>query len=236
MKILKIACIGLLGVTLTACPGNKDDGPDDGPLGGGGEVGSVTLVFPENDKECTEGKIESDTQSTITFQWQAREGVDSYEVNIKNLDAGTSSETLVDTNEADISLQRGVPYEWFVASKVEGSEETANSETWRFYSQGLGSLNYAPFPAEAVHPLRGASIAAATTLNLQWKGSDVDSDIAEYEILFGTEAPPTSALATTTESSASATITSGQTYYWRVITKDGQGNTSRSDVFDFSVQ
>lgn len=234
MKILKITFAALLLITLTACPGSKDDGPGDGPLGG--DPGSVALVFPENNTECTEGKIESDTQSAITFQWQARENVDSYEVNIKNLEAGTSSKTVVNTNEADISLQRGVPYEWFVTSIVNGSEETANSETWRFYNQGSGTQNYAPFPAEAVHPLRGANVAAATTLDLQWKGSDVDNDISEYEVLFGTETVPTAALATTAESSANATIASGQTYYWRVVTKDGQGNTSRSDVFDFKVQ
>ncbi len=226
--------MALLLVTLTACPGSNDDGPDNGPLGG--DLGSVTLVFPENNKECTEGKIENDTQSTITFQWQAQENVDGYEVNIKNLKAGTSSKTVANTNEVDISLQRGIPYEWFVASKAEGSEETANSDTWRFYNQGAGTQNYAPFPAEAVNPLGGANVAAATTIDLQWKGSDVDNDIAEYEVLFGTETVPTTSLATTAESTTSASIASGQTYYWRVITKDGQGNTSRSEVFDFKVQ
>jgi len=162
--------------------------------------------------------------------------VDAYEVNIKNLAAGTSSKTEVSNNEADISLQRGVPYEWFVASKTEGSEEIAHSETWRFYCQGAGTQSYAPFPAEAVNPLRGASIASATTLDLQWKASDVDNDIAEYEVLFGTETNPTVSLGTATEATINASIASGQTYYWRVVTKDNKGNTSKSETFDFNVQ
>ncbi|MGB6152470.1 MAG: hypothetical protein WBG48_10795 [Pricia sp.] len=232
MKILKIIFATFLLVTLTACPGSNDDSP----LGGGGDPGSVALVFPENNKECTEGRIGSDTQSTITFQWEARSGVDSYEVNVKNLAAGTSIKTEVNTNEADISLLRGVPYEWFVTSKKEGSQETANSETWRFYNQGVGTQSYAPFPAEAVSPLRGASIVAATTLNLQWIASDVDGDITEYEVLFGTEATPTVSLGTATEATIPVTIASGRTYYWRVITKDGLGNTSRSEIFNFSIQ
>ena len=235
MRILKITCIAFLVVTLTACPGSKDDGMEDDSMGGG-DPGSVNLVFPENNTECSEGIVLNDTQTTIIFRWEALDNVDLYEINLTNLNSNITSKLDSDSNELAIVLDRGVPYEWFVASMAEGSEETANSATWRFFSQGLGTQNYAPFPAEAINPLRGASIAAATNIALQWNASDVDNDIADYEVLFGTETNPTNSLSNTPENTVNATIASGRTYYWRVITKDGQGNTSRSEIFDFQVQ
>ena len=233
MKELRISGLILLLMTLTACP-KPEGGDEDDPFGG--DPDGVSLVFPENNTECTEGRVENEEQSTITFRWEALENVDSYEVNIKNLVSGEASKTATDTNEADITLLRGVPYEWFIASKVDGSDRTANSETWRFYNQGAGTLNYAPFPAEVVSPLLGENVGAANSIALQWSGSDVDNDIAEYEVLFGTDANPTTSLGVTAEPTMDATVASGQTYYWRVMTKDAQGNTSRSSVFDFSVQ
>ena len=220
-------------MTLTACP-KPEGGDEDDPFGG--DLDGVSLVFPENNTECTEGRVENEEQSTITFRWEALENVDSYEVNIKNLVSGEASKTATDTNEADITLLRGVPYEWFIAPKVDASDRTAKSETWRFYNQGAGTLNYAPFPAEVVSPLLGENVGAANSIALQWSGSDVDNDIAEYEVLFGTDANPTTSLGVTAEPTMDATVASGQTYYWRVMTKDAQGNTSRSSVFDFSVQ
>ena len=224
--------ISVLMVTLTACPGGKDDPKPDET----GEPGSVNLVFPENNTECTEGVVINDTESTVIFQWQAAQNVDSYEVNLTNLETGSAGTANSDTNELGIVLDRGVPYEWFVISKKNGSNEAPKSATWRFYNQGPGVENYAPFPAEAVNPTSGQTVTTPGTISLEWRGSDVDNDIVEYEVLFGTDANPTAILGTTAQTTIEATIASGQTYYWRVITKDGAGNTSQSEVFEFQVQ
>ena len=132
MNILKITVVVLLLVTMTACPGGSDDGSDD-PLGGGGDPGSVNLVFPENNTECSEGIVLNDTQTTIIFRWEAREGIDLYEVNLTDLTTGNISKLDTDANELAIVLTRGVPYEWFVASMAQGSEKIANSETWPLF-------------------------------------------------------------------------------------------------------
>lgn len=235
MRIIKIVVSVLLMVLLTACPGSTDDGGAELPLPIG-DPGSATLVFPENNSECTEGTTVNDTQSTITFQWQASENTDSYEVNLKNLDTGDTQKTDVTTNEAPITLNANTPYEWFVVSKKNDSDVRPESAKWKFYNAGAGVLNYAPFPADAVNPQRGGSIAATTSVTLEWQGNDVDNDIAEFEVLFGTTAETSSNLGSTFQSTIRVDVVSGQTYYWRIITKDNADNTSQSEIFDFVVQ
>ena len=223
--ILKMTLISFL--LLTAC--KKDDGPDNM-----GDPGSAKLVFPENNSECTEGTIINNLESTITFQWEVSPNTDTYEINVRNLNSDVSQKTTIDINEAGMTLERNVPYEWFVVSKsADGT--TLESGKWRFYNAGDGVENYAPFPANAVNPTRGQTVGTAGTITLQWQGNDVDNDITEYEILFGTASDPTASLGTTAQNSIDTNIDSGQTYYWRVITKDSAGNTSQSDVFDFKV-
>ncbi|MEO9893383.1 hypothetical protein [Aurantibacter sp.] len=233
MRVVKLIMSLLLLVVLTACPGSKDDGSNSNPIG---DPGSVTLVFPENNSECTKGDAVNDLQSAITFMWEASQNADSYEVNIKNLENGDTQKTEVTTNESIITLKSNTPYEWFVVTRSNNSDAMPVSATWKFYNAGEGVTNYAPFPASVVSPRRGESVAAMTATTLEWQGSDVDNDIAEFEVLFGTVATPSTNIGATSQSSMSANVISGQTYYWQVITKDNVGNTSQSEVFDFKVQ
>ena len=208
--------------------GDEQQNPDD-PT-------AANLVFPENNTECIEGTVVNDLESSIKFQWEASSNTDTYDVNIRNLDLNVATTISANTNEVQVTLLQNTPYEWFVVSKVNEETTTAESEKWRFYNAGNGVENYAPFPAEAVSPTRGQTVSAAGTITLEWSGNDVDNDIEEFEVLFGTSKDPTISLATTSQSSTTVNINSGQTYYWRVITKDEAGNRSQSEVFDFKVQ
>ncbi|APQ17694.1 hypothetical protein [Maribacter hydrothermalis] len=227
-----ITVIGL--VALASCSGGKDD-PIDKP-NEGGDLGSVNLVFPENNSECTEGESVNDIESTVTFMWEEGTNVDSYEVTIRNLNTNNINTVNASTNEKAISLMKNTPYEWYVVSKAAGSDQSPSSAKWKFYNAGTGVENYAPFPAAAVNPTRGQTISSSSTVMLEWLATDVDNDIATYEVLFGTAAQPTVSLGTTTQSSISVTVSAGQTYYWLVKTIDIGGNSSKSEVFDFKVQ
>lgn len=232
---LKYGIFVFVILLIAACGGGDDNNPnpdpDPDPVA---SPSAATLVFPDNNEECNEGVVINDTQSTVTFEWTASQNTDSYEVNLRNLNSNTNSTTNSNTNSAGITLERGVPYEWFVVSKANGTNATATSSTWKFYNQGPGVENYAPFPAEAIYPARGAAIANSATVQLEWSGSDVDNDISEYDVFFGTETDPTNLLGTTADTIIEATITTG-VYYWRVISKDSQGNSSESEIFEFSV-
>ena len=233
MRIVKSTIALLLVILMTACPGSKDDGPD---LDEMGDPGSVSLVFPDNNSECTEGATVNDMQSAITFQWQASENADSYEVNVKNLDNGETQKTESLTNESTITLSSNTPYEWFVITKSDNSETAPESATWKFYNAGEGVVNYAPFPAEAFYPQRGGTISANTSVALEWKGDDVDNDITEFEVFFGTEATASTSMGVSSENTMIVNIASGKSYYWQVKTVDGTGNTSISEIFDFKVE
>lgn len=232
---LKYGFFVLVIIFIAACGGSDsndpDPDPDPDPIAA---PLAATLVFPDNNTECNEGVVVNETQSTVTFDWNASQNTDSYEVNLRNLNTNTSSKTNSNTNSADITLERGVPYEWFVVSKANGTNETASSSIWKFYNQGPGVENYAPFPAEALNPGRGEAINNSGTVQLEWSGSDVDNDITEYDVLFGTDSDPSALLGTTPDSFIDATIATG-VYYWRVISKDSQGNSSESEIFEFSV-
>lgn len=224
---------------IISCGGGGDDGPTTPtpptPPDAVTPPGISTLIFPDDDEECTEGEILNDTQSSVTFEWNASTNTDSYEINLTNLNTDATARIISSTNSTPITLLRGIPYEWFVISKASGTVETAQSVTWRFYNAGEGVSNYAPFPATAVAPARGLSVTSTGSIALEWSGSDVDNDITEYEVFFGINTLPATSIGITTETSISAEVIAGTTYYWRVITKDSGNNTSSSEIFEFKT-
>lgn len=197
---------------------------------------AATLIFPDNNTECNEGEIISETQSRVLFQWNASQNTDSYQVNLRNLNNNSIALTNSNTNEAEITLLRGVPYEWFVVSRANGSSETANSAVWRFFNAGPGIANYAPFPAVAIAPTRGATIPATVSVTLQWSGTDIDEDISTYNLYFGTENPPELLEEGLTDTAFEVGVASGQTYFWQVETVDSAGNRTQSELFNFQVE
>lgn len=235
MKIVyKIALVSSLFIM--SCGGGDDSPAPTPPQQMVPDPKATTLIFPGDNTECNEGTVIDDAKSRVNFQWNAAEDADSYIISIRNISTNQTSTTSVNTEQVEITIDRGTPYEWFVTSKATGTNVTADSPKFKFYNQGPGIENYAPFPAEAINPTRGADVTDSNgTVNLQWKGTDIDDDISEYEVFFGTAETPTESLGTTTEDNIDATVTVGTIYYWSVIISDAHGNTSQSEVFEFKV-
>ncbi|MGB5189719.1 hypothetical protein [Robiginitalea sp.] len=225
-------------ILLLSCGGGSDgNGEDDGgnpdPIPA---PSATTLIFPDNNEECTEGEVINPTQSRVVFEWNDSQNTDSYQVSLRNLNTGATALTSSTESTAPIILLRGVPYEWFVVSRANGTTETATSPTWRFYNAGPGISNYAPFPAQAIAPTRGATLSATFSVDLEWSGSDVDDDISSYTVSFGTENPPPVLESGITGTSLQADVQSGNTYFWQVATEDTAGNITSSEVFVFRVE
>ena len=243
-KFYAISMLFLFLLSLGACSssGGDDDTSPPPPTGGGDDDPVVvpdplaaTLVFPEDDTECNEGTAINDEESTVTFQWNESQNTDSYSVTITNLNTGNSFNTVANTNEASITILRGTPYEWLVTSRANGTNETAQSATFRFYNEGPGVENYAPFPAEAINPTRGITLPSSTTsVTLEWSASDIDEDIIVYEVFFGPQDSIASQGATT-DTTMELSVQSGNIYEWSIIVKDSQDNTSTSETFLFQV-
>ena len=197
---------------------------------------SATLIFPDNNEECTQGVEFSPTQSTVTFTWTAGSNTDSYDLVLKNLNTNVISNHAAGTSQLAITILKATPYSWYVKSKSNETSETAQSATWKFYNAGDGEDTYPPFPAGLIAPAMGANLTGVSNVTLEWSGSDVDGDIVGYDVLFDTSTSPTTALGGTgTETTREAAVTGGNIYYWRVITTDAEGNNSESEIFEFRV-
>lgn len=219
-------------ILLFGC-GGSDDGPVEPIIV---PPKAANLSAPANDEVCLNGRSVNDAQSEVNFIWGAAGNTDSYDLVLKNLKTGQSNTYTTALETQNITLNKGEPYSWYVVSKSDKSNETAQSATWKFYLAGDGMVSYAPFPAGSMVPEMGSSIVYSNgSVSLSWKGSDIDNDIIGYEILFGTTHPPSTLLGTTTDEFMKATVAPGTIYYWRVRTKDEKDNTSISEVFQFKV-
>lgn len=231
MKLFRYSITVTILVLLLGC--SKD--------GGGGDSsepiitpGAVTLVFPDNNTECNEGTIISDTQSEVTFQWNASSNADNYLLQITNLDTNTSQLVTSETTSAPVTILRSTSFSWSVTARNTESGTNTSSPIWKFHNAGLPDESHVPFQAEVVSPELDSNILEGS-VSLQWSASDLDNDIVSYEILMDTANPPIALAGTATSKSFQATVVKDLTYYWQVITIDAAGNRSTSDIFNFNV-
>ena len=229
----KIGFIVLLSFLGVSC--SKDT-----PGGGGGGTtptptaktpGKAVLTSPANNKTCEE----VNTSGQVTFSWNASTDTDKYDLKITNLNTqGVTNQNNITTTSKAVTLTKGIPYSWSITSKNEGTK-TTTSDTWQFYLAGDGVVNYAPFPATAVSPSPGASVARTSgKVTIEWSGSDADDDTLTYTLEMDTTdgIQGTVIAEDITASSVEVSVEADTVYYWRVISSDGQ-NTSTSIVYTF---
>jgi hypothetical protein len=196
------------------------------------------LIFPEQNALCTSGIVNTDAQSTITFRWGAADNAESYQVTIKNLQTGTEVTQTSNQTQLAVALTRNTPFSWYVTSKSQKSASEAKSDTWKFYNSGSGITNYAPYPADNLQPALNQVINAGQgKTTLTWTGNDIDNDIVDYDIYLGTTAtPPLYKAHVTSDNLSEVAVAPATQYFWKVITRDGMGNTSTSDVIQFTTK
>jgi hypothetical protein len=200
--------------------------------------GKPTLTTPANNSICISGTTVSLTESQVLFTWSSTVNTNSFDLVLKNLLTNTSTTTNTTDTKATVTLTRNTPYSWYVSAKQNSSTTTTQSDTWKFYNSGAGTISYAPFPAEIVAPTYGQMIAAVNNkVDLSWKGSSVDNNITGYNVCFGTGTnPPIIKTGVTDTFLSGVVVTTNTTYYWRVITVDSNGNYTDSGLYQFNVQ
>jgi hypothetical protein len=222
-----------LGLLIASCGGSKkSDNISPTPPA----PKAATLVFPAQNAVCVSGTVISASQSTIQFQWNNSANSDSYIVVTKNLLTGDSLATSAGINSADVTISRNTPYSWYIVSKSNQSSSTAKSDTWKFYNSGAGITTYAPFPADNLSPATGQAITVPSSgkISLSWQGSSVDNDIVDYDIYFGNAtSPPLYKSHNTSQNISNITVNPKTTYYWKIVTRDSNNNTSTSDIDEF---
>ena len=198
----------------------------------------VSLIFPENNSECTTGTVISENVSEVTFDWSDAEIGDTYRITLTNLTTGADEVFDSETSSMPLRLLRGTPYSWKVTTSQTGIAESTDSNTESFYNSGPGLQSFIPFPASEPNPMTASSFPSNTTIvNFEWVGSDLDNDIIEYDFYFGVANPPNLFAAGLTENNYNGVeVSSGNAYYWKVATRDSFGNVSNSQVFYFTVR
>lgn len=194
------------------------------------------MIFPERNSECTTGEDINTTTSQVEFRWQASNHTESYELIVTNLNNGNKQDVKVTNTSAKLPIEKGTPYSWVVISKNLAVLQTSSSASWNFYNSGFATT-YAPFPAEIVEPKMGATAFKDINneVELSWLGADVDNDIDGYEVYFSTESPPETLIFSPNPNTTNTKVSviTNTIYYWKVITKDSEGNTSDSGILEF---
>jgi len=225
---MRTAILLLFGVLLIGCKKKSSPKPPE----------IATLVFPNKNSECTTGRSLNLNTSEVEFMWMASDHTESYELRVTNLNTNTTQTINTAAISAKLPIAKGELFSWLVRSKNTKVTETALSETWRFYNAGF-QTTYAPFPAEVIEPKNGTSIFKDINneVTLEWNGADIENDIDGYELYFSTTSPPEILIASplSDQNSEKVSVTSNATYYWKVITKDSEGNSSDSGTFTFKV-
>lgn len=200
------------------------------------EPTKVSLIFPENNSECTAGDILSDEESRVTFEWSAATLGDEYLVTITDLLTGESREIEAETNQTPILLKRGTPYRWEVTTRLSSPQKSVTSDPAAFYNAGVGVRTHIPFPASNPTPIDGILLQEGlTSVTLQWEASDIDDDLVNFDVYFGTNVNPGLISELQVQPSITVDVNPQTTYYWKVVSRDSQGNESNSQIFSFIV-
>lgn len=226
----KIFFIPVVMILAIAC-NSKDDNPRPTP------PKVATLLFPEKDETCTQGVIIDDDRSTITFEWEPNKSADNFRLTIRNL-LTNQIETYNSTeNFKEVTLARNTPYSWFITSINTNSGETTTSNLWKFYNAGEGVVSYPPFPAALLTPKSGSTSYNTTNIQLTWDGSDVDNDIAQYELFLDSVNPPAKRLVSQlTNETFTLSPLDPNVYYWYINTMDKSGNSTPSTIGEFRIE
>ncbi|MDC1012537.1 hypothetical protein OAQ04_04810 [Flavobacteriaceae bacterium] len=202
------------------------------------EPGVASLISPANNETCLDGTSLNDTQSNVSFSWSAASNAISYEVIISNLQSQSSQTYTAPSNQTTIALTKAEPYSWIVKSIGEDGSTPSESEQWKFYLAGEGTINYAPFPTDLISPRSGANITPDINnlVILNWNGSDVDGDLESFKVYLDQNDATT--LNTTipfqnNNNSIEVEVENNATYYWKVVAIDANGNQSSSGVYAF---
>lgn len=199
---------------------------------------AVLLVFPEENSECTTGVDIGEETSRVEFRWDLADNTETYELRVTNIATGTVQTIVSASNSAQLPLAKGEQFSWLVRSRNSEVEQTVSSEEWYFYNSG-SRTTFAPFPAAIISPASSDNVFKDINneVELSWSASDLDNDIASYEVYFSVEIPTIDLIRelSSAVTSINVSVTSDTVYYWRVVVIDDEGNKSDTGVYTFKV-
>ncbi|CAM1352335.1 fibronectin type III domain-containing protein [Tenacibaculum crassostreae] len=226
-KVIKTIALFSLPLFVACGGGGSKEPANEAPT-------TVNLVYPTENLLCI--------NNTIPFDWSDATDPNndniSYKVEIaKNRELTNEPTTrTASASQVSITLNKGVAYYWRVTAVDSKGKEGTPSSVFAFYTKGEGESNIAPFTAELVKPADDSSVSG-TTVTLEWKGADSDSDdnTLKYDVFFGEDTNPSIKEENTSAKTLNVDVETGKTYYWKVNTIDVAGAKSIGQVWSFKV-
>jgi hypothetical protein len=195
------------------------------------------LIGPENNNNCSSETVISSKKSQVDFSWQTALNADEYELVIRNIDTNLDTKLTTFRLFSAVVLDRGQQYSWWVISKYIEDETFSKSSVWNFYLEGPQLSSRFPFPATLLIPKANEQISLNDGKYIfRWESTDLDEDIIEYDIYLGTDPVELTLLAERLSlNSVELSLNSNQFYYWKIITRDSEGNVSSSPIEGFKT-
>ncbi|MEK9604409.1 MAG: hypothetical protein VW127_08300 [Flavobacteriaceae bacterium] len=193
---------------------------------------AAVLIAPENNNNCSTAIVISDQQSQVNFSWEEALHTNEYELVVRDILTNMDQKKLTLRLLSSVVLNRGKQYAWWVNSKSDQTETITKSQVRTFYLEGVQTSRHFPFPAKLISPENNAQVSLVEgELSLSWEGSDLDNDIASYDVYLGLDIDDLNLVAEDlTVTSVRASLNENEYYYWRILTRDEKGNISHSPV------
>lgn len=225
----------ILVFLLISCGGSSDDS---------GEIPSEPeevnnaptvpkLVYPSNNLLCIENKID--------FLWDESVDPDGDAINyIVEISSDVNFDDIVYTKtstgvELNYTLEKGQPYYWRVKAVDNVGGESDYTSANSFYTEGEAVSNYLPFSPELVSPQDEGELTVGE-ITLKWNAEDLDNDDLVFDILFNAGYSALEVIATDiTATEYTVNVNSGNTYFWKVVVKDGKSGYSVGQTWSFKV-
>lgn len=192
---------------------------------------SVPLaIYPTNGLLCTENPIDFSWNSATDKEGDAV----TYEIEIASDASFTNiiEKTAVNGTKRTFTLEKGIELNWRVRAKDNKNNFSDFSTNWKFYTEGESIVNYLPFTPTLLNPILNTKVIG-NSASLEWSSSDVDGDELVYDVYFGNSTPPILIQENISDNTYSINIIENQTYYWKIIVKDGNGGEAISNVWNF---
>ena len=195
------------------------------------------LIGPINNDSCTSETIISSQKSQVNFRWQAALNADEYELVVRDIQTNLDIQLNTFRIYNPVVLDRGKQYSWWVISKYNADQTFSKSRIWTFYLEGPQKSSHFPFPANLLNPKSNEQISLNDgKYTFRWESIDLDKDIIEYDFYIGIDPVELTLLAERLSlNSIELSLNHNQLYYWKVITRDSEGNVSSSPVEGFKT-
>ena len=158
-----------------------------------------------------------------TLSWSSS-GASSYDVYFGPESNPPLVATTTSATYAPSSLSYGTTYYWKIVAKNDCGG-SATGSVWSFTTV-CATLGTPSSPS----PSNGAT-GVSTSSTLSWSSTNASS----YDVYFGTVADPPRVTTTTSASYSPSSLNNNTKYYWKIVAKNGCGNSSTGPVWSFTT-